>query len=177
MGLPGTIDAPVYNGLRDVLNRHPTITTVGFEPDSISKEFVRANVAPARIEPPTGPDSPVIDVEWRFRGDTAFYRIHYADPNTGFNCGWHRDSDHPDLGPVHFQYEHPKNRGRGLQTFEIHEIGCDGDTVVCTSAAVRNENSRIHLLRIAASEHKADGRFEMFLQRGDNEIVTRRPGG
>lgn len=36
-----------------------------------------------------------------------YYRIHYADPNTGFNCGWHRDDDHPDLGPVHFQYENP----------------------------------------------------------------------
>lgn len=108
MGLPGTIDASVYNGLRDVLSRHPTITTVGFEPDSISKEFIRANVAPARITPPTGPDSPVIDVEWRFREDTEYYRIHYADPNTGFNCGWHRDNDHPNLGSVHFQYEHPK---------------------------------------------------------------------
>jgi len=108
MGLPGTIDASVYHGLRDVLNRHPTVTTVEFEPDSISKEFIRATVAPSRIEPPTGPDSPIIDVEWRFRGETEYYRIHYADPNTGFNCGWHRDADHPEIGPVHFQYDHPE---------------------------------------------------------------------
>lgn len=108
MGLPGTIDSSVYHGLRDILNRHPKITTVEFEPDSISKEFIRANVAPTRIEPPTGPDSPVIDVEWRFRRETEYYRIHYADPNTGFNCGWHRDEDHPALGPIHFQYDHPK---------------------------------------------------------------------
>lgn len=105
MGLRGTIDPSVYNGLRDVLNRHPKITTVGFEPDSISKEFIRATVAPARIEPATGPDSPILEVEWRFRQETEYYRIHYADPNTGSNCGWHRDEDHPDLGPVHFQYE------------------------------------------------------------------------
>ena len=108
MGLPGTIDTSVYNGLRDVLDRHPKITTVGFEPDSISKEFIRAAVAPDRIEPPSGPDSPLLEVEWRFRRDTEYYRIHYADPNTGFNCGWHRDEDHPDLGSVHFQYETPK---------------------------------------------------------------------
>ena len=107
MGLPGTIDSSVYHGLRDVLNRHPKITTVVFEPDSISKEFLRATVDPARIEPPAGPESPVLDVEWRFRRETEYYRIHYADPNTGFNCGWHRDEDHPDLGPIHFQYEHP----------------------------------------------------------------------
>ena len=86
-GITGTIDASVYRGLHDVLTRHPKVTTVGFEPDSISKEFVRANVAPIRIEPPTGPDSPVIDVEWRFRREEEYFRIHYADSNTGFNCG------------------------------------------------------------------------------------------
>ena len=108
MGLPGTIDASVYTGLRDVLNRHPKVTTVEFEPDSISKAFIRANVVPVRIDPPTGPDSPVLEVEWRFRRGREYYRIHYADPNTGFNCGWHRDEDHPDLGSIHLQYEHQK---------------------------------------------------------------------
>lgn len=109
MGLPGHIDSSVYSGLRDVLQRYPTITTVTFEPDSISKEFLRATVAPDRITPPTGSDPPVIDVEWRFDGETEYYRIHYADPNTGFNCGWHRDDDHPELGAVHFQYTHPED--------------------------------------------------------------------
>jgi len=108
MGLSGTIDVSVYNGLRDVLQRYPTITTVEFEPDSISKEFIRATVAPDRITPSTGSDPPVIDVEWRFKQDTEYYRIHYADPNTGFNCGWHCDDDHSNLGSVHFQYEHPE---------------------------------------------------------------------
>ena len=108
MGLPGHIDSSVYSGLRDVLQRHPTITTVAFEPDSISKEFLRATVRPARITPSSGSEPPVIDVEWRFDGETEYYRIHYADPNTGFNCGWHRDDDHPELGPVHFQYTPPE---------------------------------------------------------------------
>lgn len=40
MGLPGTIDSSVYHGLREVLNRHPKLLTVEFEPDSISKEFI-----------------------------------------------------------------------------------------------------------------------------------------
>jgi hypothetical protein len=120
MGLPGTIDSTVYHGLCDVLNRHPNITTVAFEPDSISKAFVRANVAPDRIEPPTGPESPVLDVEWRFRPETEYYRIHYADPNTGFNCGWHRDEDHPDLGPVHFQYEN-RRTGETERTRAVFE--------------------------------------------------------
>jgi len=40
--------------------------------------------------------------------ENSNYRIHYADPNTGFNCGWHQDGDHPDLGAIHFQYEQPE---------------------------------------------------------------------
>lgn len=107
MGLSGTIDSSVYEGLRDVLQRQPGVTAVTYQPDSIVKRFLRAQVDADRVVPPTGPASPTIDVEWRFTGDEQQYRIHYADPNTGFNCGWHRDDDHPDLGPVHFQYEHP----------------------------------------------------------------------
>lgn len=108
MGLPGTIDPSVYKGLKDILKRHPVITDVGFQPDSISKRYIQATVAPDRLDPPTGPEPPTIEVEWRFRKNSAYYRIHYADPNTGFNCGWHRDEDHPDLGSVHFQYENPQ---------------------------------------------------------------------
>ncbi|MCQ4333112.1 hypothetical protein KM295_06300 [Natronomonas sp. F2-12] len=79
-----------------------------YEPDSIVRRYLRAEIAPSRVVPPTGPDSPSIEVEWRFVGQEPYYRIHYADPNTGFNCGWHRDDDHADLGPIHFQYKHPE---------------------------------------------------------------------
>lgn len=108
MGLPGTIDRSVYQGLKDVLGRHPAVTRVSYQPDSIVKRFLRAEVDPNRVVPPTGPAPPKVEVEWRYVGDEHYYRIHYADPNTGFNCGWHRDDDHPDLGPVHFQYVHPE---------------------------------------------------------------------
>ena len=108
MGLPGVTDSTVYEGLRDVLQRQPEVTTVNYEPDTISKKFLRAKIDPSRINPPTGPQSPKLDVEWRYSQSEQYYRIHYADPNTGFNCGWHRDDDHPDLGSVHFQYEQPE---------------------------------------------------------------------
>lgn len=113
MGLAGTIDTSVYEGLRDVLRRQPAVTTVTYRPDSIVKRFLRARVDPGRVVPPTGPEPPTIDVEWRFSGDEQRYRIHYADPNTGFNCGWHRDGDHPELGLVHFRYEGPGPDERG----------------------------------------------------------------
>lgn len=105
MGLSGTIDGSVYEGLKDVLQRHSVVTTVAYEPDSIVKKSLRAQVDPSRVIPPTGPESPTLDVEWRFTTDDQYYRIHYANPNTGFNCGWHHDDDHPKLGPIHFQYE------------------------------------------------------------------------
>jgi hypothetical protein len=108
MGLSGTTDSSVYEGLKDVLQRYPRVTTVTYEPDSIIKKFLRAQVDPNRVSPPTGPEPPTLDVEWRYEQNQSNYRIHYADPNTGFNCGWHRDDDHPNLGPVHFQYEIPR---------------------------------------------------------------------
>ena len=107
MGLPGQTDDSVYRGLKDILQRHPAVTTVSYEPDSIVKQRLRAIIAPNRIEAPTGPESPRLDVAWRFVDDQSYYRIHYADPNTGLSCGWHRDEDHPELGAVHFQYDHP----------------------------------------------------------------------
>lgn len=109
MGLSGTIDGSVYTGLKDILQRYPRTTSVMYEPDSITKRTIRADVDPARVVPPTGPRPPTLEVEWRFDGEEQQYRIHYADPNTGFNCGWHRDDDHPDLGPVHFQYVLPQS--------------------------------------------------------------------
>ena len=108
MGLSGTTDSSVYEGLVDILRRHPAVTSVGYEPDSIVKKFIRARIDPNRVVPATGPEQPMLDVEWRFAGDEQQFRIHYADPNTGFNCGWHRDDDHPELGSVHFQYDHPE---------------------------------------------------------------------
>ena len=108
MGLSGTTDGSVYQGLRDVLKRHPVTTNVVYKPDSIVKRYLQAEVDSDRVVPSTGPHPPTLDVEWRFVGDEWSYRIHYADPNTGFNCGWHWDDDHPELGPVHFQYEIPR---------------------------------------------------------------------
>ncbi len=91
MGLSGTIDSSVYEGLKDVLQRYPVVENVTYEPDSIVKKYLQARIAPALVSPPTGPTPPTLDVEWRFTAEDQYYRIHYADPNTGFNCGWLRD--------------------------------------------------------------------------------------
>jgi len=84
MGLPGTVDSSVYDGLRDVLRRYPVVTAVTYEPDSIVKRFLRATVDPNRVTPATGPSSPTLDVEWRYADDLQYYRIHYATRTPGF---------------------------------------------------------------------------------------------
>ena len=71
MGLPGVTDSTVYEGLKDVLQRQPEVTTVNYEPDTISKKFLRAKIDPSRINPPTGPQSPKLDVEWRYSQESS----------------------------------------------------------------------------------------------------------
>lgn len=119
MGLSGTIDSSVYVGLRDVLQRQPAVTTVTYQPDSIVKQYLQAQIDSDRIDPPTGPNASTVDVEWRFDDGTQYYRIHYADPNTGFNCGWYCDEDHPKLGSVHFQYDHPGTGDSGRESAQF----------------------------------------------------------
>ncbi|ESS10059.1 MAG: hypothetical protein A07HN63_00270 [uncultured archaeon A07HN63] len=103
---PGSHNPAVYRELRDVLRRQPEITETWYEPDAVQQRYLAASIAPDRVDPPTGPDAPRIEVRWQAGPQTRF-RIDYADPNTGFHCGWHRDDDHPDLGETHFQYERP----------------------------------------------------------------------
>lgn len=143
MGLPGVTDSAVYNGLKDVLQRQPEVTTVTYEPDRISKRFLRAEIDPDRVVPPTGPESPTLEVEWRYVGHGQYYRIHYADPNTDFNCGWHRDEDHPELGPVHFQYEDPTT---GEVTHESAQFAKHAPTEICWTAFERLFEERLPTL-------------------------------
>ena len=143
MSLRGTVDPTVYRGLYDVLRRHPATTQVRYEPDAIVKRSLRATVAPKRITPETGPDPPRIDVEWRFVDHEPYYRIHYADPNTGFDCGWHRDDDHPELGPVHFQYCNPQI---GETVHESATFEKTVPTELCLSALDRLFEERVPVL-------------------------------
>jgi len=104
--MTGPANPAVYRELRDVLRRQPEITDTWYEPDAVQQRYLVASVAPAHVDPPTGPDAPRIEIRWRAGTPTGF-RIDYTDPNTGFHCGWHRDDDHPELGETHFQYERP----------------------------------------------------------------------
>lgn len=97
----------VYSVLKDVLERPAEVDAVAYRPSAATKRFIEATVHPDRLEPPAGPEPPRITVRWQRSPPGEEFRIDYADPNVSFHCGWHRDDDHPDYGPVHFQYVHP----------------------------------------------------------------------
>lgn len=105
---------------RDVLDRVPQIIAVRYVPDAIEAKQLRGTFDSDRLEPPTGPDPPRLDIEWYRGGSGDWFRVDFSDPNTGFHAGWHHDEDHPDLGRTHFQYSIGEAEDRWAMSFE-HE--------------------------------------------------------
>ena len=101
----GAENPALYRTLKDVLERQAEVIAVWFEPDAIQKRYLAAEIDPQRVVPPTGPQSPQLEVHWKLTPPHNEFRIDYADPNVGFHCGWHQDEDHNDLGAAHFQYQ------------------------------------------------------------------------
>lgn len=97
----------LYDDLYDVLRRQVVVDFVRYVTDAIQKRFLEAIVHPERLRPPTRPEPPTITVKWDTAVPYAWFRIDYADPNTGFHCGWHYDHTHKNLGEAHFQYQWP----------------------------------------------------------------------
>lgn len=115
----GDPNANLYAQLkRDVLDRVPQITSVEFRPDDIEARRLKAYFDPTRLDPPTGPEEPELVVAWYRQDPHDWFRVNYADPNTGFHAGWHQDEDHPDLGQAHFQYSTVEGGDRWGTTFE-----------------------------------------------------------
>lgn len=117
----GDPNANLYAQLKqDVLDRVPQIESVEYVPDDIEAKRLRATFDPDRLVPPTGPESPELEIAWYRQEPRDWFRVNYTDPNTDFHAGWHQDEDHPDLGPAHFQYSAGDEEGRRKRTFE-HE--------------------------------------------------------
>ena len=117
----GDPNARLYEQLKtDVLKRVPQITTIQYVPDEIIAEQLRATFDPARLPYETGPEPPTLSISWYRQTPHDWFRVDYADPNTGFHAGWHQDEDNPDLGVAHFQYGTDGATHRRRQTFD-HE--------------------------------------------------------
>ena len=117
----GDPNAHLYEQLkRDVLERVPHIRTIEYIPDAIEATHLRATFDPDRLDPPTGPEPPELQITW-YRGTPHDrFRVNYHDSNTNFHAGWHQDDDHPTLGPAHFQYSTADEQDRWGVTF-AHE--------------------------------------------------------
>lgn len=102
---PGAENLALYRTLKDVLERQAEVISVWFEPDAIQKRYLAAEIDPQRVAPPTGPESPQLEVHWKLTAPHDEFRIDYADPNLEFHCGWHQDDDYTGLGAAHFQYQ------------------------------------------------------------------------
>jgi hypothetical protein len=102
---PGAENPALYRTLKDVLERQAEVISVWFEPDAIQKRYLAAEIDPRRVVPPTGPESPQLEVHWNLTPPHDEFRIDYANPNVGFHCGWHQDTDHTDLDMANFQYQ------------------------------------------------------------------------
>ena len=112
-------NAHLYEQLkRDVLERVPQITAIEYVPDDVEAKQLRATFNPDRLNPPTGPKSPELVIEWYRQSPHDWFRVNYSDPNTGFHAGWHQDEDHPALGPTHFQYSTDEESDRWAATFQ-----------------------------------------------------------
>lgn len=98
----------IYPLLKDVLQRPPQIdeNRVYYRPSSADKRYLEASMHPERVDPPIGPDDPIVTVKWTQNSPHDEFRIDYTDPNISFHCGWHQDDDHPEYGDIHFQYDH-----------------------------------------------------------------------
>lgn len=107
MSESGAENPALYRTLQDILERQAGVVSVWFEPDAIQKRYLAAEVAPQRVVPSTGPDSPRLEVHWKLTPPHDVFRVDYADPNLDFHCGWHQDEDHSNLGTAHFQYQTP----------------------------------------------------------------------
>ena len=104
---PGTENPAIYTELKNILSRQAEVVSVWFEPDTIQKRYLAAEIDPQRVVPPTGPEAPQLEVHWKLTPPHDEFRIDYADPNMEFHCGWHQDDDHDDIGAAHFQYQTP----------------------------------------------------------------------
>jgi hypothetical protein len=116
---PGEFRANPYDVLWDVLQQQPSVDRVRYRPSVAEKRYLEARVVPERLDCEAGPEAPTVTVRWRRSPPYDEYRVDYTDPDVGFHGGWHRDDDHPEHGPVHFQWEHTGREGPAYEAATV----------------------------------------------------------
>ena len=90
--------------LKERLEKEPGFSDVHYRPSRLRPRSVVADVD---IEMFLGEKFPrqngTLEVLWRPRTGVDIQRVHWADD--AVSLGWHKDDDHEELGPTHYQLE------------------------------------------------------------------------
>lgn len=98
--------------LRDVhtrLGNQPGCEDVRFLPSRRRPQFVITDVEPTVfLGADYDAESARLEIRFWYPADVdrEYYRINWVEPERPFMLGFHRDGDHPDLGPCHVQLDH-----------------------------------------------------------------------
>ncbi len=139
--------------LRDVhdrLTRQAGCDDVRYRPSRRRPRYVIADVDPTAFLGHSY-DAETARLEVRFwypaGVDDEHYRINWVEPDRNLMVGFHRDADHPDLGPCHVQLDHdgtPVDRYRAT-VLDAHPLAVIDERLQQFSAAlaaIRWENGR-----------------------------------
>lgn len=95
--------------IHDRLVKQPGCKDVRYRPSRRRPRLVVADIETSTFLG-SGDDVGSARLELRFwypaEGDREYYRINWLEPRREFALGFHRDADHPDLGPCHLQLDH-----------------------------------------------------------------------
>ncbi|WP_135853443.1 hypothetical protein [Halorussus salinus] len=98
----------VHEAVHDWLSGHAGFETVRYEPSSIRREAVHADVDPG-VMLQTDYDASTVRLEVQFEfpqnESHEYYRIQWVEPDRDASVGWHRDDHRNQLGECHLQLD------------------------------------------------------------------------
>ena len=95
--------------IHDRLSKQAGCTNVRYRPSRRRPRYVIADIDTATF---LGTSYSVANARLEFRFwypdgvEHEYYRLNWVEPTHDLMLGFHRDADHPDLGPCHIQLDH-----------------------------------------------------------------------
>jgi hypothetical protein len=99
----------LLHDVHDRLTEQPGCESVRYDPSRRRPRYVIADVETAAfLGGRHGVDRARLEIRFWYPADVdrEYYRINWIEPTRDLMVGFHRDADHPDLGPCHRQLDH-----------------------------------------------------------------------
>lgn len=109
----------ILRELQRELERHPVVRRVTGSPDNRYREL-RATLDPEALG--IEAETASLRVTWWPAPDDPEYAFHYSD-NSGFDCGWHRESNPHVDGKLHYQ-----ERQSAEESYEYEPVSFAAET-------------------------------------------------